>query len=280
MTDKRASQLFGQLLQLTRLLRSPKGCAWDRAQTIGSIRPHFVEEFHEVLEALDLHDDERLKDELGDLLYLIAFMAIVSEENDRFRMSDIISGIDAKLRRRHPHVFGDVVASTPDEVRGTWETIKLEEKTHKERRSMLDGLPHDLSALLTARRIQEKAASVGFDWDDPKDVISKIEEELEELRTEIEDGDVDLQENELGDLLFAIVNVARFQEIDPEAALRRTNLKFRRRFAAIEKAFEGQDLRDVGLEAMDKVWNESKTADPKQGGASHPDRTDDQSEES
>lgn len=274
MTDTSASQLFGQLLELTRLLRSSEGCAWDRAQTIDSIRPHFVEEFHEVLEALDLRDDEKLQDELGDLLYLLTFIATVAEENSLFSMSDIISGIDAKLRRRHPHVFGNVVASTPDEVRETWETIKLEEKTHKERRSLLDGLPVDLSALLTARRIQEKAAAVGFDWSDPKDVLDKVEEELRELRAEIEGGRLDLQENELGDLLFAVVNIARFQEIDPEAALRRTNLKFRRRFAAIEKAFKGQSLRDVGLEAMDRVWNESKMAEDVSGEAN------DQSEES
>ncbi len=274
MTDRSASELFEQLLQLTCLLRSPEGCAWDRAQTIDSIRPHFVEEFHEVLEALDLHDDEKLQDELGDLLYLLTFIATVAEESNRFCMSDIISGIDAKLRRRHPHVFGDVVASTPDEVRQTWETIKLEERTHKGRRSLLDGLPAELSALLTARRIQEKAASVGFDWSDPSDVLDKIEEELKELRAEIDDGRVDLQENELGDLLFAVVNVARFQEIDPEAALRRTNLKFRRRFAAIEEAFKGRDLRDVGLEAMDRVWNESKIGEDASGEA------DDQSEES
>lgn len=254
---------FERLVELTKLLRSRDGCAWDRAQTIASIRPHLVEEFHEVLEALDHDDDARLRDELGDLLFLVVFMASIAEDNNRFDLRTIIDGIDAKLRRRHPHVFGSDVASTPDEVRSTWEAAKLGEETHRARASILDGLPRDLSALLSARRMQEKAAAVGFDWEHLTDVLRKIDEELQELKKEIAAEREGRYEEELGDLLFAIVNVARFVRVDPEAALRKTNLKFRRRFAEIEKRFEGRDLREVGLPAMDRVWNETKEREEK-----------------
>jgi len=249
---------FYELVELTKHLRSPEGCAWDRAQTIESIRPHLVEEFHEALEAMDERDDVKLRDELGDLLFLIVFISIMGEEVGRFTLDDVVAGIDEKLRRRHPHVFGDAVAETPEDVRGTWETQKLTEKSHADRESMLDGLPREFSALLTARRMQEKAASVGFDWPSPNEVFDKIVEETGELREELSHGDRDRQEDEIGDLLFAVVNIARYQGIDPEAALRRTNLKFRTRFAAIERHFKGTDLRDVGLEAMDAVWNRVK----------------------
>jgi MazG family protein len=255
---------FQRLLELTKLLRSEDGCAWDRAQTIASIRPHLVEELHEVLEALDHDDDARLRDELGDLLFLIVFIARIAEEGDRFDLQTIIDGIDEKLRRRHPHVFGSEVATTPDEVRSTWEATKLGEESHRARASILDGLPRDLSALLSARRIQEKAAAVGFDWEDVSDVLEKIDEELAELKKEIGADRRERYEEELGDLLFAIVNVARFAGIDPEAALRRTNLKFRRRFAEIERRFEGRDLREVGLPAMDRVWDETKKKEGEQ----------------
>ncbi len=249
---------FRELVELTKHLRAPGGCAWDRAQTIESIRPHLVEEFHEALEAMDERDDTKLRDELGDLLFLIVFISVMGEEADRFTLDEVITGIDEKLRRRHPHVFGDAVAETPDAVRSSWETEKLKEKSHADRESMLDGLPREFSALLTARRMQEKAASVGFDWPTRDEVLDKIVEETGELRDELTHGDHDRQEDEIGDLLFAVVNIARYQGIDPEAALRRTNLKFRTRFAAIERHFAGTDLREVGLEAMDEVWNRVK----------------------
>ena len=172
------SRVFGELLELTEHLRSPDGCAWDRAQTIETLRPHLVEEFHEVLEALDHDDDAKVRDELGDLFFLIVFIARIAEEAERFDLEEIIRGIDSKLRRRHPHVFGEDRAETPDEVRSRWESGKLSEDTHRARRSILDGLPRDFSALLTARRMQEKAAAVGFDWKKIGDVIGKAEEEL------------------------------------------------------------------------------------------------------
>lgn len=252
------SRVFAELLRLTEHLRSPDGCAWDRAQTIGTLRPHLVEEFHEVLEALDHDDDSKVRDELGDLLFLIVFIARIAEEGRRFDLEKIIEGVDAKLRRRHPHVFGDDRAGTPDEVRSLWESEKLAEGAHAARRSILDGLPREMSALLTARRMQEKAAAVGFDWKEIGDVLDKAEEEIRELREEVTEGRPDKMEEELGDLLFSIVNVARFLRIDPEAALRKTNLKFRRRFALVEERFRGRDLADVGLEAMDRVWDEAK----------------------
>ena len=259
----KSSDAFARLVDLTATLRSPGGCAWDRAQTVATIRPHLVEEFHEVLDALDADDDEQLRDELGDLLFLIVFVARMTEEEDRFDLTSVVEGIDAKLRRRHPHVFGDKEAPTPDAVRSHWETTKLTEESHSGRTSILDGLPRNFPALLTARRLQEKAAAVGFDWDDLADVLAKVDEELVELREEIADRRVEKYEEELGDLFFAIVNIARTLEVDPEAALRKTNLKFRRRFALIEDRFRDRDLSEVGLEAMDRVWDEAKKLEAK-----------------
>lgn len=263
MDSQSCSRAFAELLRLTEFLRSPDGCAWDRAQTIETLRPHLVEEFHEVLEALDHGDDAKVRDELGDLLFLIVFIARIAEEQGRFDLVDIVAGIDAKLRRRHPHVFGEARADTPDEVRSRWETGKLGEDGHRGRRSILDGLPRDLPALLTARRLQEKAAATGFDWPEIGDVIAKAEEELSELRAEIAESEAVGIEAELGDLLFSIVNVARFLKVDPEAALRKTNLKFRKRFALIEERFRDRELKDVGLEAMDRVWDEAKDLEEK-----------------
>jgi len=252
------ARAFERLLDLTLTLRGPGGCAWDRAQTIETVRPHLVEEFHEALEALDERDDARLRDELGDLLFLVVFIGVMAEDERRFTLEEVVRGIDAKLTRRHPHVFGSDVASTPDEVRSRWETGKRAEETHAGRASILDGLPRDLSALLAARRIQEKAGAVGFDWSSVSDVVAKTREEADELAREVEAGDRARAEQEIGDLLFSAVNVARFLSIDPEAALRRTNLRFRRRFALIEERFRGRDLREVGLAEMDRVWNEAK----------------------
>jgi MazG family protein len=264
--SKRAGEAFRKLVELTAMLRSQEGCAWDRAQTVSTIRPHLVEEFHEVLEAMDAGDDDELRDELGDLLFLIVFIARMSEEDGGFDLCGVIEGIDEKLRRRHPHVFGDKEATTPDAVRSHWETTKLTEKSHSTRASILDGLPRDLPALLAARRLQEKAAAVGFDWDDLSDVIAKLDEELAELRAEIEQACEERYEEELGDVLFTVVNIARTLRIDPEAALRKTNVKFRTRFADIEKRFRGRDLREVGLAAMDEVWNETKEHEGGGGG--------------
>jgi tetrapyrrole methylase family protein/MazG family protein len=190
----------------------------------------------------------------------------MTEEGDRFDLTAVVEGIESKLRRRHPHVFGDLEATTADAVRSHWETTKLEEKSHATRASILDGLPRDFPALLSARRLQEKAAAVGFDWDNLGDVLAKVDEELAELREEVADRREEKYEEELGDLLFAIVNIARSLAVDPEAALRKTNLKFRRRFALIEDRFRDRDLSEVGLEAMDRVWNEAKDHERKKKG--------------
>jgi len=255
---KSSADAFMRLLELTGVLRSPEGCAWDRAQTVSTIRPHLVEEFHELLEALDAEDDDALRDEMGDLLFLVVFLGAMAEDEGRFTLGQVIEGIDAKLRRRHPHVFGDEKADTPDEVRSRWESGKLEEKTHAARESVLDGLPRDLPALLAARRMQEKAGAVGFDWERLEDVLAKLREETDELAAEVAADDRERCEQEIGDLLFSAVNVARFLSIDPEAALRKTSLRFRRRFALIEERFRGADLRKVGLAEMDRVWEEAK----------------------
>jgi MazG family protein len=257
--DPRSSaDAFRRLLELTSTLRSPDGCAWDRAQTVSTIRPHLVEEFHELLEALDADDNAALRDEMGDILFLVVFLGAMAEDEGRFTLEQTIEGIDAKLRRRHPHVFGDEKADTPDEVRSRWESGKLEDETHAARESVLDGLPRDLPALLAARRLQEKAGAVGFDWEKMEDVLAKLREETDELALEVAAGDRERCEQEIGDLLFSVVNVARSLSIDPEAALRKTSLRFRRRFALIEERFRGSDLRKVGLAEMDRVWEEAK----------------------
>lgn len=258
------SDAFRRLLELTRTLRSPGGCAWDRAQTVSTVRPHLVEEFHEMLEALDEGDDAKLRDELGDLLFLIVFIGVMAEDEGRFDLGQVIGGIDAKLRRRHPHVFGEEKASTADEVRSQWESGKLNEATHADRESVLDGLPRDFSALLTARRLQEKAGAVGFDWERIEDALAKLREETDELAAEIETRDRERCEREIGDLIFSAVNVARFLSLDPEAALRKANLRFRRRFALIEARFRGRDLKAVGLKEMDRVWDEAKKLEKEQ----------------
>ena len=266
MDTKRAADAFAELLDLTEHLRSPDGCAWDRAQTVDTLRPHLVEEFHETVEALDVGEDERLRDEFGDLMFILVFMSAITADEGRFDIADILVGIDNKLRRRHPHVFGDASASTPDEVRATWETAKMEERSHRERSSLLDGLPADMPPLLAARRLQEKASAVGFDWDDVSMVADKVAEELDELLTEVRrtgEGEghgqlLERRRHELGDLLFAVVNLSRFLSVDPDAALRQANLRFRRRFSAIEHAFGDRDLRDVPLEEMDRVWERAK----------------------
>lgn len=250
---------FWRLREIIRILRSPEGCPWDREQTHQSIRKNLIEETCEVLETIDENDPEAMCEELGDLLMQILLHSQMAEEEGYFTIDDVIATLNEKLIRRHPHVFGQMGASDAEEALQNWQAIKAAEKKAKgiETRSLLDGLPPELSALLTARKLQKKAASVGFDWDSIRQVKKKVIEEWREFNRATTDED---RVEEFGDLLFALVNLSRFVNIDPEEALTLSNVKFKRRFAYIEKKFQeaGKSLEDSTLEEMEEVYQEGK----------------------
>ncbi|WIW71326.1 bifunctional methyltransferase/pyrophosphohydrolase YabN [Anaerosinus gibii] len=240
-------------------LRSPGGCVWDIEQTHRSLRRNLIEEVYEVVEAIDFENAELLCEELGDLLLQIVFHARMAEETGVFSMQDVIDGITEKLIRRHPHVFGDVTVRDAGEVVLNWEEIKRKEKA-KERTHILDGVPKDLPSLMRAYKLQHKAAKVGFDWDNITPVWDKIEEEIKELKEAIALSDPKKVEEELGDVIFSIVNLSRFLKVDAEIALNSTNNKFVKRFSYIENKLkdEGKSWKETALEELDKYWNEAK----------------------
>ncbi len=253
---------FDELLDVMRTLLAPGGCPWDREQTHQSLRPYFVEEVYEAIEAIDSGDDEHIKEELGDVLLQVVFHAALAEREGRFDMDGVVRGIIDKLKRRHPHVFGDTTVDSSGQVVKNWEEIKRREKRERsEDGSVLDGLPKSLPALVKARRVQEKVSRVGFDWERTEEVMLKVEEELRELKEARESRDQSKVEEELGDLLFAIANLARFVSVCPEDALRKTIDKFQRRFRYIERELpkRGKKLGEASLEEMDELWNEVKT---------------------
>ena len=251
-----AQKEFDRLVSIMERLRQPDGCPWDRKQTHQSLRQYLLEETYEVLEALDEEDFQALKEELGDLLLQIVFHAQLAKEEGKFSIEDVVNAISDKLVRRHPNVFGDVVINTAEEQSKNWELLKKKEG----RTSAIEGVPKELSALLRAWRIQQKAAQVGFDWDNTADVWAKVEEELAELREAVASGSRDKIEDEFGDVLFALVNLSRFLKINPEDALRRTVNKFIRRFQQVESTLKerGKSPEDSNLEEMDAIWNEIK----------------------
>ncbi|GAB4506425.1 MAG: nucleoside triphosphate pyrophosphohydrolase [Anaerolineales bacterium] len=238
-------------------LRAPDGCPWDREQTHQTLRTNLLEEAYEALEAIDRDDADALMEELGDLLLQIVLHAQIATDEGEFRMPDVIAHIDAKLKRRHPHVFGDVKVSGAAEVTVNWEEIKREERNHADHRSMLDGVPKTLPALSQAQDYQSRVARVGFDWPDIEGVRRKIAEELQELAEAQTDEE---REGEMGDLLFAVVNLARWLHVDAESALRRANARFARRFAAMERrcAETGRTLADLTPEEQDALWEAAK----------------------
>lgn len=254
------STKFEQFKSVMSRLRGPDGCPWDREQTHLSLRPYLIEEAYEVLEAIDAADDRRLAEELGDLLLQIVFHAQIAQEEGRFDIDEVISGIIDKLKRRHPHVFGDKKVKDSREVLIGWEKIKCQEKKKKKGSSILDGVPRELPALLKAHRVQEKVSRVGFDWEHIDQVFAKVEEELAEFRCAYRKRQKKQVEEELGDIFFALVNLARYLETSSEDALRRTIDKFIVRFKYVESALhqKGLDPREVGLEAMDELWDEAK----------------------
>lgn len=255
---------FDRLHEIVAILRSPEGCPWDREQTHQSIRRNFIEETYEAIEALDNDDPAGMQEEFGDVILQVMLHSQMEEEIGTFTVYDVIQSLNEKLLFRHPHVFGEVGAQDADEALANWERMKAEEKRKKgidpDRKSVLDGIPKDLPAVMKAYELQKKAAKVGFDWDDIEPVLAKVEEELAELRGAIRSGDAEEQAKELGDLLFAAVNAARFVKADPEAALARTNEKFRRRFAYIEEQLriKGKTFDQTDLQEMDQWWDEAK----------------------
>lgn len=254
------SKRFNNLLKIMSKLRGKKGCPWDKEQTTESLKPFLIEEAYEVIEAIDEKSPEKMKEELGDLLLQVVFHAQLAKERKEFDMEDILETLEEKLIRRHPHVFGDASYEDAKEVLVQWEKIKKQEKANIKRESMLDSVPKELPALLRAHRLQDKASRVGFDWKHINDVFAKVEEEIKEFKGAVEEKKPDEIEDELGDIFFALVNVARFLEINPEDALRKTISKFISRFRYIEeKAKEAKrELSDMTLEEMDKFWEEAK----------------------
>ena len=252
---------FDELVRIMHTLQAPGGCPWDIEQTHESLKPYLLEEAYEAIEAIESGSDEHLAEELGDVLLQVVFHAEIAARNGRFTIDDVVNGINDKLKRRHPHVFGEAVAETPGEVVKNWEEIKRREKRElSEGGSVLDGLPRSLPALIRARRIQEKVSRVGFDWARTEEVLMKVEEELGELKTASAANDRAAIEEELGDLLFAVANLARFVSLCPEDALRKTVDKFQRRFEYIERELpkRGKKLGEASLEEMDALWEEVK----------------------
>lgn len=256
-----ANELFGELVGIMARLRGEGGCPWDRQQTHESIKPYFVEETYEVLEAIDEGDAGKLCEELGDVMLQVVFHARMAEEAGLFTIEHVLRAITEKLVRRHPHVFGDVQADTAQEVLFNWEQIKkTERKRTTGKASILDGVPRELPALLRAHRLQEKASRVGFDWKEAREVVRKVEEELAEFRAAMESKQPDRMEAELGDLLFSLVNLGRFIAVNPEEALRKTIARFIARFQYIEEelAHHGKTPGQVTVGEMDALWAKAK----------------------
>lgn len=248
------------LLEIMTMLRSPNGCPWDREQDHNSIRANFIEETYEVLEAIDNEDIENLREELGDVLLQVVFHTEMEREKGVFDFDDVCHDICHKLIIRHPHVFADVSADTPEEVLKNWEAIKAKTKGIKKASDSMSTVPKHLPALMRARKVQKKAADVGFDWDEAEGAFEKITEETAELREAYESGVEERIEEELGDLLFSVVNVSRFVGKDAEKALASSCDKFVARFRIVEKlaAERGIDMPTAGLEVLDKLWDEAK----------------------
>ncbi len=249
---------FEDLVEIMKMLRAPDGCPWDREQTHESIRRNFIEETYEVCEAIDEKNASHLCEELGDVMLQVVFHAQLEEEQGTFDINDVTTGVCRKLILRHPHVFGTVHADTSEQVLKNWEEIKKTEKSLKTYSDEIDAVAKTLPSLIRAEKIQKKAAKAGFDWPDAEGAYAKILEEKDELRAAAgAGGDV---EDELGDLLFACVNVARFLKVDPEGALERACNKFSDRFRRMEERIlaEGKDLKEMSLEEMDAVWEQVK----------------------
>jgi tetrapyrrole methylase family protein / MazG family protein len=250
---------FQRLVDLMAKLRAPDGCPWDREQTFDSIKRHTLEETYEVFEAIEDRDWPALCEELGDLLLQPVFYSQMASEEGLFAVEDALRSINEKLIRRHPHIFGDVVAETSDAVLTNWDAIKKQEKSEKGTapKGLLDGIAKTLPAVLEAKEISSRAAKAGFDWESPEQVVDKLHEELDELKRA---ENAEEREGEIGDLFFVLVNLARFYKVDPEQALRRTNVKFKKRFAFMEArlAEQGRGVAGTPVAELESYWQEAK----------------------
>ena len=251
-----------ELLRIMARLRADDGCPWDREQTHETLKPYLIEEAYELIDAIDVNDDDGIKDELGDVLLQVVFHSQIAEDEGRFDYADVVRNVCDKLIRRHPHVFDTATVEDAEGVVKQWGQIKKEENKKKEygRQSALDGIPNHLPALAKATQIQRKAAQLSFEWPEVAGVLDKIEEEIAELREAIESGDQDAVQDEIGDLFFAMVNLSRFEKVDAEEALRRSCRKFDRRFRHIEERVSAADkeFHDFTLDELEEFWVEAK----------------------
>jgi nucleoside triphosphate diphosphatase len=247
-----------KLVDLVARLRAPDGCPWDREQTLPDVRAYLLEEAHELADAIDGGDWQELGEELGDMLFQVAFVGRLAEEAGALSLSQVIDGVYRKMVERHPHVFGDEMLADAEAVRQAWERRKLQKEPKRE--SLFSGVPSSLPSLLAAYRLTQKAAGVGFDWPDAKAVLDKAEEEIAEVREALAQGQKDAVREEVGDLLFSLANLARKLDVDPEAALAGANRKFRERFARIEEglAAQGKTTAEASLAEMDALWEAAK----------------------
>ena len=256
--EKKDKYNFDDLLRIMEILRAPDGCMWDREQDHQSIRRNFIEETYEVCEAIDEQDTEHLKEELGDVLLQVVFHTQMEKEKGVFDIGDVADGICKKLIYRHPHIFGTVEVGSSEEILRNWDELKRKEKHQETDTSALESVAKSLPGLIRAEKLQKKAAKVGFDWENAQGALEKVEEELDEVKRAVAgDGD---PEEEIGDLLFAAVNVARHLKVDPERAMEKTCNKFVRRFAEMERQArqENKALSDLSLTELDTLWNRSK----------------------
>ena len=251
---------FDELVGIMKLLRSENGCPWDKEQTHESLKKYLIEETYEVLETIDLNDKKHLSEELGDLLLQIIFHSRIAEEEGTFDIQDVITGISKKMISRHTHIFGSDKADTAEEVLVNWEAIKKKEKGQENQTTVLKSVPANLPALMRSFKVQQKAAQVGFDWDDIEEVFKKVDEEINELKEVYKSEDMKKITDELGDVLFSIVNLSRFLRIQPELALTGTINKFINRFEYVEKESikAGKQLENMSLEELDELWNKAK----------------------
>lgn len=258
----RAAAAFARLVEIMARLRSPEGCPWDREQTFDTIKPYLLEETYEVLDAIDARDWKELCEELGDLLLQVVFFSQMASEAGHFDVTAALEAINAKLIRRHPHVFAGGEARTAADVARKWDEIKAAEKPRPE--GLLSRVPRSLPALVEAAQISRRAAQAGFDWPGLEQVIEKVREELIELEAARQHLPQEAVEEEIGDLLFTLVNLARFCKVDPEQALRRSNAKFRQRFAHVEQALasQGKTLQNAALDEMEALWQAAKQQEP------------------
>lgn len=251
---------FNDFVEIMRILRSPEGCPWDRVQTHESIRQNFIEETYEAIEAIDTNDIPLMREELGDVMMQVIFHALMEEEKGNFDINDVCDEVCKKLIVRHPHVFSDVVADTPAEVLVNWDKIKMQTKSQKSQSQVLDSVSKALPALMYSQKVQSKAAKVGFDFEKTDDAFAKVSEELSELKCAIDNNDADNMSEELGDLLFSVVNVARFIKVDSEKALYDATLKFKDRFSKVESLCNERDIdmEKAPISVLDSLWDEVK----------------------